>query len=142
MTSHGFRKVLIPVVAVGSLFVLIASSEESGGDKASSSGSESGGGGGSSDESGDVVISTCTTDDLGQLSATLTVTNNSSKASDYFIEVVFESADGSTQLDSTFASVTNLAPGQKTESEAISFEDAPSGSFTCRVVDVMRTASL
>lgn len=141
MATHGLRKVLIPVVAVGSLFVLIASGEESGGDKASSSGSESGGGG-SSDESDDVVISTCAADDLGQLSAKLTVTNNSSKASDYFIEVVFESSDGSTQLDSTFASVTNLAPGQRTESEAISFEDAPSGSFTCRVVDVMRTASL
>jgi hypothetical protein len=91
-------------------------------------------------ESRDVDIGTCTTDALGQLSATVIVTNNSSKASNYIIEVTFESGNGSTQLDTSVVLVNELEPGQRTEQEAISFDSAPS-DFTCRVSDVERFAA-
>lgn len=133
------RKGLTVAVVVSSGFVLLASGEESGGDKAPSGG---GGGGAGSGASGDVKIKSCSSDTLGQLEAVLTVRNNSSKSSDYFIEVVYESSDGATQLDSTFASVSNLQPGQSAETKALSFVDAPSAGFQCRVVDVNRSASL
>lgn len=126
------------VLAVGSFFVLVASMEETGGDTSSNDGTSSAGGAG---VAADVDISSCQADSMGQLEAVLTVTNSSSKPSDYFIEVVFESKDGSTQLDSTFASVENLAPGQRAETTALSFKDAPA-DFTCRVIDVNRMASI
>lgn len=136
------RKILAPVAAASLLFALVASTEETGGDSASSGGQSGGSSSGGSGAAGDVSISSCGTDSLGQLEAVLSVTNNSSKSSDYMIEVVFESADGSTQLDSSIAFVSNLAPGQKASTEAISFTDAPAGDFKCRVTDVTRTASL
>jgi hypothetical protein len=83
----------------------------------------------------------CGPDSLGQLDATLRVTNHSSKASNYMITVVFESPDGSTQLDSTIAAVNNLASGQKSDVEAPTLKDAPTGGFKCRVADVTRYAS-
>ena len=122
-------------MAVGSLFILIGSGTDT------KDGSTKAGEGSSSHPAmDDVVVSQCNADSLGQLSMSLTVTNNSSKPSDYFINVAWETSDGSTQLDTSFGSVNHLAAGQKTTVEGLSFKQA-SGAFTCKVVDVTRTAS-
>jgi len=139
------RAWVLGIVGVLSIGVLGASGASSGGASksntpsaggAASSGTAAAGGGASND----VVIATCAADDLGDLKATLTVTNNSSKRSDYLISVAFESTDGKTQLDTTSALVSSLEPGQNTSTDAVSFKKAPAG-FTCRVTDINRFAS-
>lgn len=48
------------------------------------------------------------------------ITNNSSKRSNYFINVAIESADGKTQIDTATLFVNSLEPGQSTEAKGIS----------------------
>ena len=89
----------------------------------------------------DVAITECTTDELGYMQALGTVTNNSSKASNYSVEIAFETPDGSTQLASTATFVSGLEPGQNAPLEAFSFEEAPAdGQFACRITGVTRFA--
>jgi hypothetical protein len=95
---------------------------------------------GSSDATEDVAISRCGLDEFGYAEAELTVTNNSSEPSDYFIEVAFESADGSTRIGEGNAVVTALASGQSATEVAGGFEEGPEG-MTCRLLTVQRTAS-
>ena len=136
------QKFVLVVATFAAIFTLLASGDKTGGDSKSNK-SEAGAGAGAAEGGGpsdDVKIATCATDSLGQLSASLKITNQSSKASSYFVTVVFESTDGSTQLDSTIASATNLEPNQNTTVDAVSFTDAP-GGFKCRVTDVTRFAS-
>jgi hypothetical protein len=68
------------------------------------------------------------------------VTNNSSKASSYFITIVAESADGATKYDDTIVMITDLAPGQTMTEESIFTNEIPEGAI-CRVTEVQRTAS-
>lgn len=105
-----------------------------------------GGGGaadpGEGDEVDDVVITACAKDDtLGFAEATVEVTNNSSKASSYMIEIAFESEDGSTQVGTGSAFVTGLAAGQKKVEEVTSFEEPGDQPFTCKVSSVDRLAA-
>jgi len=74
---------------------------------------------GSKDATGDVKIGKITVDSvLGFPSAPVTVTNHSSKRSNYLIEISLESADGKTQIDTADVAVDNLEPGQSTVQKA------------------------
>jgi hypothetical protein len=92
----------------------------------------------------DVAISEC---DLATTSTELTVargtvTNHSSKASNYIITVAFESGGGATQYDTGTAFVNRLEPGQSTSFEAVSFQSEPPPTDTrCRLSEVDRFAS-
>jgi len=72
----------------------------------------------SHDASADVTNPTLGPPDaLGFRSVTVTVTNNSSKRSNYVIDVSVESPDGKTQYDTTTVFVNNLEPGQTAQSD-------------------------
>lgn len=92
-------------------------------------------------EARNVEITECGTDQAGFMVATLEVTNDSSEPSLYLIEVVFENAAGDQQLDSSTASVNELAPGQTTTIEALTLTEPPGPGVTCRVADVERLAA-
>ncbi|HEV7719689.1 MAG TPA: hypothetical protein VGO60_00305 [Iamia sp.] len=97
---------------------------------------------GEADEVDDVVVTACAKDDvLPTAKATLEVTNNSSEPSTYFIEIVFESADGSTQIGTGNAAISTLAPDQKKVEEVRSLEDPGDQEFTCTVSSVERLAA-
>ena len=130
-----WKRTLVIPWAVCAGLVIMASGETT----AKSSGG-SGSGGSSNPAKDDARLSSCSTDSLGQLSAKVTITNHSSKSSNYMVTVVFESSDGATQLDSSFAAANNLSPNQNTTVEAVSFKE-PQGRFTCRITDVTRYAS-
>lgn len=89
----------------------------------------------------DVVVTACASDDSGFMLAMGTVTNHSSGASDYYIEVVFETEDEVTQLATGNASLSSIEPGQDAPLEASSFTKAPDEGFSCRVTEVNRFAS-
>ncbi|MFE7965421.1 hypothetical protein ACFU0X_20695 [Streptomyces cellulosae] len=88
----------------------------------------------------DVRIDTCGTDTYGAPEAKLTVTNSSSKHSDYIVEVEFIDRDGVRQSEGT-AVLNNLAPGQAAKDKAIGLENV-TGGFNCRVIKVTRHATL
>jgi len=86
----------------------------------------------------DVQLGTCTRDDAtGWYTANLTVTNHSSKSSNYIIEVGLQSADGATKYDNLLASVSNLASGQSSPQKAQSLTQVPAGAV-CKVDKVTR----
>jgi hypothetical protein len=86
---------------------------------------------GSKDASADVKAGAIVMDPtLNVPSVPLTVTNNSSKRSNYLITVALESADGKTQVDTTIASVDDLDPGQTAATSAQFFKpDMPAGTI-------------
>lgn len=95
-------------------------------------------------ETDDVAIASCGTDSFGagNLAAQLAVTNDSSKRSNYTVEVVFESSDGATQYGSGLVFVENVEPGQATTAEALSTDPVPQAEFGCRLVSVDRTSDV
>ena len=96
---------------------------------------------GSKDASDDIVDIDCGTPDaIGISYPTVTIKNNSSKQSDYFVTLVAESADGSTRYADTIVSVMGLNPGQTTTEKGMWMEEFPSGAI-CKVSEVQRTAS-
>jgi hypothetical protein len=96
---------------------------------------------GSKDATGDINSLDCgSADEIGFISPSVSVTNNSSKTSTYFITVVAESADGATKYDDTIIMITELAPGQTMTEEGLFTNDIPAGS-TCKITEVQRTAS-
>ena len=134
----------LSAIALATTFVLLGSGEDSGSkstsDSSSNSSDSSSSDVGESSEVDDVTITSCGADELGQLEAVLRITNNSSKPSNYMINVAFESPDGSEQLDTGFAVVDTLQPGQSTNENAITFTTAPA-DFKCRITSVDRYAS-
>lgn len=92
--------------------------------------------------SADVAITSCAVDQVGYASATVRVTNNSSKPSNYLVTVTFESKDGTTQVATGFVAVDSLQPGQHSDETANSFKES-AGSFVCKVnpKDVTRYAA-
>lgn len=69
--------------------------------------------------------------------ARVRITNNSSERSNYSVDVVFESKDGSEQFESSSAYVSGLAPGQSTTQEALVFPELTK-AFRCEITDVFR----
>ena len=96
---------------------------------------------GDAKETSDVRLVKCANDSIGYPTATLAVTNSSSKASNYLIEVSFESKDGKTKFATGNAVVQGLEPGQTTQEEASALKELPAGSYTCRVSDVDRLSA-
>jgi hypothetical protein len=81
-------------------------------------------------------------DTLGFRQVQITVTNNSSKRSNYYIELSIESPDGATKYDDAIASVSNLDPGQSTTGAAIGFvSDSVPSDAVVKLKTVSRTAS-
>jgi len=75
-------------------------------------------------------------------SATLAITNNSSKPSNYIISITFESPDGSQRYAEGFAATNNLPNGQTSNTEAAGLTQAPAGQkFVCKVAKVTRYSS-
>jgi len=129
----------VSVAAVGLLAVVASGS----------SSTDSGGGPGSGSPAHpaekDVAVTACVlaSDELEGPSATLKITNHSSKRSNYIIMVAFESPDGSQQLDTAMTSVNNLEPGQSSVQEAVSFDsDLRDAPFECKVSDVTRMSAV
>lgn len=96
---------------------------------------------------GDVTITACALSDNEFLGpeATVKVTNNSSKPSNYSVQIAFVSKDGATQYDTGGILVSGLAPGQSTVDKAASLKSEvrtqAAGGFNCKVLDVTRFAS-
>ena len=112
----------------------------------STSGSSSSSGGtqlGPLAHASDVSIDACTTDPtLNTPVAHLTVTNPSSKPSDYMITIAFEGPDGS-QIDTGDAFVQALQPNQSTKTDATSLkEGANTTGMTCKIVQADRTSAV
>jgi len=96
---------------------------------------------GTNDATADVKITDCGTPDaIGVTYPTVEVTNNSSKASTYFITLVAESQDGSVLYDNTIISIMSLQPNQSTTEKGMFTKEIPAGAV-CKVTEVQRTAS-
>ena len=89
----------------------------------------------------DVAITACAPDDAGFAAAKVVVTNHSSKASNYIVNIVMESPDGKTQIGTGLVSVNGLAPGQASSPQDASSLQAASGPYNCRVGDITRYAA-
>lgn len=89
---------------------------------------------------GDVRITACAVDSATKWpSAELLITNRSSKASNYIVNVEFVDASNK-RLGKALASSNGLAPGQKSEVTAQGLTQVTT-EITCRVTDVTRYAS-
>ena len=99
---------------------------------------------GTKDASADVKVGTLgDADILGFRKPELTITNNSSKRSNYFVELSLESADGKTQHDTANATAQNVEPGQSTAGTVLPFtkvKGAPADAIV-KVKSVSRTAA-
>lgn len=96
---------------------------------------------GSQDATEDLVDLDCgAPDSIGITYPKVTVKNNSSKPSDYFITVVAQSADGSVKYDDTTVFISALQPGQQQTEEGMFTAEFPSGTI-CKVTEFQRTAS-
>ena len=80
-------------------------------------------------------------DFLGRREVTLTVTNHSSKRSDYSIAFSIDSADGMTQYDTSFASIDDLEPGQTVVADAASIGESVPDNAILTLKKVQRLAS-
>ena len=139
-------------VIVGLVIVIIASVSAMGGgestdDQPSNNGTGNtpttiGTGIGSQDATDDIVALDCgEVDVLGFRYPSVTVKNNSSKSSDYWITVVAESSDGSIRYDDAMIIINALGPGQTMTEDGLPFtNDLPAGA-KCRVSEFQRTAS-
>ena len=77
----------------------------------------------------------CTTTPSGAVEASGTVTNHSSKASSYWVDITI-SVDG-TKVDTRTAVIEDVEPGDSVPLEA-TLRDAPRGAPSCEVTDVLR----
>ncbi|MBT2510316.1 hypothetical protein J7I98_31570 [Streptomyces sp. ISL-98] len=92
------------------------------------------------DPKGDVRITGCVVEPTTTWpAADLTITNRSSKTSNYIISVEFVDASG-TRLGEGTAAANNVAPGQKVKEKAQSLDDT-SGKINCKVLKATRYAS-
>jgi hypothetical protein len=97
---------------------------------------------GSKNASDDVEIINCERDAYSR-KANLKVTNHSSKASNYVIEVVFETADGKEQFGTGATFISGLEPGQSKQDEAVSFDSTDTTTpGKCRVSSVQRNSAV
>jgi len=136
--------ILTGLIALIAIIVIAAVASSSGGKKTPAADKGSTVTGNNAAAAKDVQVTACGTDSsLGtnMIKSKVKVTNNSSKASSYVITVAFESADGTTQIDTGNVAIQNLAPGQSTVQDVLTGGTAPGGKFNCKVADVTRVAS-
>ncbi len=142
------RKFGIAVVALLAVGATVASASDSGTSSGEATGSSQDSDSGSkdtgeSDEVDDVKISNCGIESVLNLpEATIKVTNNSEKASDYMIEITFQSKDGKEQFGTGDAFISNLKPGQSKTEKVTGFDEVNASAMTCEVSSVDRTESL
>jgi hypothetical protein len=137
------RLAIVAVVVLG--IAVVAASGSSSKSGSSTPGSSAASTGGSHPATADVAITKCAlaSNDLEGPDASLQVLNHSSKSSNYIITIAFDSPDGKTQLDTGNATVSNLAAGQKTSTDAPSLKSELRGQkFVCKVADVLRTSAV
>jgi hypothetical protein len=97
---------------------------------------------GSADASADVKGATLgPVDALGFRAVSLTVTNNSSKRSNYLIDLSVESPDGAIQYDTSIASVNNLEAGQTTTIDSLPITKTVPADAIVKIKTVTRLAS-
>jgi hypothetical protein len=91
----------------------------------------------------DAELGTPDKDQFGTISVDVTLTNSSSKTSDYIGTVVFESPNGQTQYGDGPLFVQNLNPGQSKTSEVMMLDTLPKGAkkVVVRLTDFDRTES-
>jgi hypothetical protein len=118
--------VLAALLSVGACVFLVASVDGDGDGDGSSAG-----------EAADVAPPTCQSDVSNHVEAVMTVTNPTSKRSNYVIDVVFIDPQGDA-IDSETVTVRAVDPGATTTARAVTDTDVPDGGFTCRVTDVDR----
>jgi hypothetical protein len=92
------------------------------------------------EHSEDVAITGCAPDAAGFAAANVTVTNHSSKASNYIVNIVFESGDGTTQIGTGLVAVNGLQPGQQSPQDTSALKPATAG-YRCRIGDITRYAA-
>jgi hypothetical protein len=100
-------------------------------------------GGGSADASADVSVPQIVREGEGEFGIAygeVTITNNSSERSDYFVTIVAESPDGATRHDETVVMVIDLEPGQSTTERGMFPSDVPDDAVL-KLTEVQRTAS-
>jgi hypothetical protein len=88
-------------------------------------------------EAADVELTDCLPSEAGHMASTVRITNHSSKRSNYVVDVVFESFDGSRQLAARSVFVNDLEPGQATQQQAGTLTPSPA-RFDCRISQVQR----
>jgi hypothetical protein len=90
----------------------------------------------------DVKIGRWKADEYGYATVPVTVTNHSSKRSEYFVTISLESPNGATQYDTATLLIDTLESGQiKADTGYFTKTDIPASAVT-RVREVQRTASL
>jgi uncharacterized protein (UPF0333 family) len=95
---------------------------------------------GDGDKAQDAAITKCEVDKtLGWPSAEVTITNHSSKSSNYMVQVEFLDASG-TRISEGIAATNGLAPGQKSIQKAQGTAEGK-GKLSCKVIDVTRYAA-
>ena len=132
---------ILPVLAIIGIGIIGAIGSD---DQSARSSEASGGAGGAADEVDDVTLLGCArTDGLGLMEAEVEITNNSSKLSSYWIEIQFESLDGSLLIGEGRGHIENLDPGQTTIGKVTSDRSVDEGTeFQCELIDVERSESL
>jgi hypothetical protein len=88
----------------------------------------------------DGTIAACDIDELGDLRATVTVTNSSSRRSDYTVDVEFRSG-GSTRLWDGTTIISNVDPGREARGVAVTATRTPPESVSCTIRNVSRSES-
>jgi hypothetical protein len=133
---------------IGIAVMILAGLAASIGSGSSKPGGGGGGGGGGKKTSAphggsaakDVRIVSCNTHSIsGATTAKVKIVNHSSKTSNYFVTIAFDSQDGKIHYRSSLAS-HNLAPGRSTEQDTALLKSV-SGKVTCKVTAVTRHAS-
>lgn len=150
-TTSLVRRIGAGAVISVAFVAALASADSDSGDDSSKPAAESSDGGsettiskgaGSSDASADVSAPTLVENSaMGIQEAKVTITNNSTGTSDYFVTVAAESPDGATRFDETIVAVMKLEPGQSTEESGMFTKDIPADAVLV-VKEVQRTASL
>ena len=88
----------------------------------------------------DVTLGAAVPAEYGGADVEVTITNSGTVPYSYNVDIVAETADGATQLETTYASASNLAPGQQATVDATFFDDLPEGAVV-RVASVSRYES-
>jgi hypothetical protein len=97
---------------------------------------------GTTSHASDVAISSCSPNGQGDASASVVVTNHSSKASDYLITIAMNAKGSGQRIGTGTVTLDNLAAGQRSAPLAAeSFVTAPNTGYVCQVADVTRFAS-
>jgi len=142
-----FRGIAIGFALLFAVAAMAASGEtddDSGSDDSDEQSDDVSQGAGSADASADVSAPEILREGEGELGISygqVTITNNSSERSDYFVTIVVESPDGATRHDETIVTVMGLEPGQATTERGAFTKELPADAVA-KVIEVQRTASV